>query len=130
VDIWAVKTDANGNKIWDKTIGGKGDDSPWCVKETMDGGYIIAGSSTSGISGDKTDSCRGDYDFWIIKLNSAGKVQWDKTIGGNDRDEVKSVVEIKKNHFVIAGIAFSDKLGDKTDSTRGTPDYWIVYLND
>ena len=128
-DIWVIRTDENGNKIWDKTIGGKDDDSPWCIKQTIDGGYIIGATSKSEISGDKTDTCRGNYDFWIIKLNKNGKTEWNKTIGGNDYDEVKDIAEISKNQFVIAGITFSDKSGDKTDYTRGAPDYWIVYLN-
>ncbi|MEO8415244.1 MAG: hypothetical protein ABI472_16415 [Ginsengibacter sp.] len=130
VDIWVVRIDSKGNKMWDKTIGGNGDDSnPWCAKQTMDGGYIVGARSNSGISGDKTDSCRGNYDFWIVKLNSKGNVQWDKTIGGNDYEELKGLAEIKKNNFIITGTSNSGKNGDKTDSSRGAADYWIMYLN-
>ncbi|MEP7232535.1 MAG: hypothetical protein ABI691_19900 [Ginsengibacter sp.] len=131
MDIWVIKTDKNGNKMWDKTLGGNADDrQPWCVNQTLDGGYIIGAMSKSGISGDKTDSCRGNYDFWVIKLNSTGKIEWDKTIGGNGYDELRGIEEIKKNQFIITGISGSDKSGDKTAITRGEADYWIVYLND
>jgi hypothetical protein len=86
--------------------------------------------SNSGISGDKTDSCRGGFDCWIIKLNQNGKIEWDKTIGGNNYDELRGIEEVKKDHYVLAGTSDSDISGDKTDSSRGKGDYWIVYLNE
>ena len=130
-DIWLVKTDSAGNRLWDKTIGGKyNDGEAHSIKQTLDGGYIIGMKSNSGISGDKTDSCRGDYDYWIVKLNRYGEIQWDKTIGGNGYDDLKGIEEIEKNHFIIVGNSTSEKNGDKTDSSRGDADYWIVYLNE
>ena len=86
--------------------------------------------SRSNISGDKTDSCRGNFDFWVVKLDKDGNVNWDKTIGGNDYDELRSIEEIEKDHFLITGFTKSGKSGDKTDSSRGREDFWIVYLND
>jgi hypothetical protein len=130
-DCWLVKIDSSGNKIWDKTIGGSDDEIEFFgLNITRDGGYIIGGMSRSNISGDKTDSCRGNFDFWVVKLDKGGNVNWDKTIGGNDYDELRSIEEIEKDHFLITGFTKSDKSGDKTDSSRGMEDFWIVYLND
>jgi hypothetical protein len=130
-DYWVVKTDSSGHKQWDKTIGGIGEENnPFQVKQTIDGGYIIAGISNSKISGDKTDSCRGDFDYWIVRLNNNGTLNWDKTIGGNKYDEVRGIKEIGKGHFVVAGFTRSSNSNDRTDTLRGKADFWIVYLNE
>jgi hypothetical protein len=130
-DIWLVKIDHLGKKLWDKTIGGSGDDSPApgaiFVTENE---YFIGGNSTSPISGDKTDSCRGDDDYWIVKLDKTGSKKWDKTIGGNSKDALGGFAEIAKGYFVIAGLSASDISGDKKDSSKGKADYWIVYFNE
>ncbi len=131
-DIWVVEIDSSGKKIWDKTIGGNDEDYPALdgILLTLDGGYILCGKSISGISGDKTEPCKGDYDYWIIKFSKTGKKEWDKTIGGSSYENLVGVVEIARNHFVLAGQSDSGVSGDKTDSSRGIGDYWIVYLND
>lgn len=130
-DYWVLKIDSSGNKIWDKTIGGKGDDTyPWGFQPTLDGGYIIGGRSNSGKSGDKTESCRGDFDYWIVKLDKAGNLEWDKTIGGSGFDELTDLAEIEKGHFMVAGFSKSGISGDKTEACRRKEDYWIIYLND
>ncbi len=68
-DYWIIKTDANGVKQWDKTLGGNGYDQLNLLQQTADGGYILGGYSESGISGDKTEA-RGLKDYWIVKLSS------------------------------------------------------------
>src|SRR3954449_8389752 len=76
---------------WQKTIGGSNDDSLTTIVPTADGGFIVSGYSNSNVSGNKTqNSIAGSFDYWIVKLNSIGNVQWDKTIGGirTDRDPV------------------------------------------
>ena len=87
-DYWIVKTDANGNKQWDKTFGGSSDDQLYSFQQTTDGGYISGGRSTSGISGDKTEASKGSYDYWIVKTDANGNKQWDKTFGGSNVDEL------------------------------------------
>ncbi len=55
---------------WQKTVGGNNNDLIYSIIQTTDGGYILGGTSASNISGEKTDSCRGDYDFWIVKTDA------------------------------------------------------------
>ncbi|TKK65547.1 hypothetical protein FC093_19715 [Ilyomonas limi] len=132
IDYWIIKLDVAGNIQWDKTIGGNNTDFLRTLQQTSDGGYILGGESLSPISGEKTENGRGDTDYWIVKLNSNGKVQWDKTIGGSNEDACYAVSEIKKNHYVVGGYSYSGISGDRTGGNRGkvdkTADYWLVEL--
>jgi hypothetical protein len=62
-DYWVVKLDANGAKLWDRRYGGDKDDYLYAVRNTADGGFLLGGYSFSGISGDRTQSNRGQCDF-------------------------------------------------------------------
>src|SRR5262249_38877963 len=84
VDYWVVKTDAPGNILWARSFGGSGDDECFSVKQTSDGGYVLAGYSNSGASStNKTEGNFGGYDFWVVKLDLSGNKQWDRTFGGS-----------------------------------------------
>ena len=82
-DYWIIKINELGGIEWQKTIGGTDNDYENCLALTADGGYIVGGHSISPISGDKTEASIGGYDFWIVKLNATGTIQWQNTIGGN-----------------------------------------------
>lgn len=128
-DYWIVKIDNAGNIEWDNTIGGTGDEGFSSLDQTSDGGYIIGGTSHSVISGDKTEGLVGDNDYWIVKLNSAGVVEWDETIGGLWDDILTSVEQTSDGGYIIGGYSKSDASGDKSENTIGTDylyDYWIV----
>src|SRR5258705_42422 len=75
-DFWIVKTDSLGNKQWDKDFGGTDDDLLFSIQQTTDGGFILAGYSKSGVSGNKTQALRGGEDYWIVKTDSLGIQQW------------------------------------------------------
>jgi hypothetical protein len=70
-DYWVVKVDANGSKQWDKTFGGSSGDALNSLQQTRDGGFMLAGHSTSSLSGDKTQLGQGGYDYWLVKLGAA-----------------------------------------------------------
>ncbi len=128
-DYWIVKIDNAGNVEWDNTIGGTGDEGFSSLDQTSDGGYIIGGTSHSAISGDKTEGLIGDNDYWIVKLNSAGVVEWDETIGGLWDDILTSVEQTSDGGYIIGGYSESDASGDKSENSIGTDylfDYWIV----
>src|SRR5258707_134026 len=112
---------------WQNTIGGSDDDEIFAVQQTSDGGYILGGSSYSNISGDKTENCLGGYDYWILKLDSIGNIQWQNTIGGTFDDELYSLQQTSDGGYILGGRSSSDISGDKTEnSINGSNDYWII----
>jgi len=127
-DIWVIKLDSNGNKLWDKTIGGDSSES---------GGYIailnnkiyLASSSFSGISGLKTENSKGGLDYWITKLDSSGNLIWDKTIGGNNNDCIGDIAVVNGNKLLISGSSSSGISGDKNEVCRINNDYWIYCID-
>jgi hypothetical protein len=131
-DYWIIKTDSLGNKQWDKDFGGTDDDVLYSLHQTTDGGYILGGSSGSGISGDKTQPLwggTGDADYWIIKIDSLGNKQWDKDFGGTDYDALFSLQQTNDEGYILGGRSNSGISGDKTQGCWGYTDYWIVKID-
>ncbi len=128
-DYWLLKLDTSGNIIWQKTIGGNSSDFAETLSATSDGGCIIGGESTSDISGDKTENSKGGSDYWIVKLDATGNIQWDKTIGGSGGESLNSIIQTSDDGFLLSGRSSSDISGDKTENSLGGSDFWIVKLN-
>ena len=128
IDYWIVKLDASGNIEWDNTIGGSGSDNLFDISLTSDGGYIVAGSSTSGISGDKTEAAVGN-DYWILKLDGSGNIEWQNTIGGSTEDIPASIVQTGDGGYIVGGKSNSANSGDKTEAAVGGNDYWVIKLD-
>ncbi|MBK9402340.1 MAG: hypothetical protein IPN36_16300, partial [Bacteroidetes bacterium] len=125
-DYWIVKTDSLGNIQWQNTIGGILEDELFALQQTADGGYILGGKSRSDISGDKTENSQGGYDYWIVKTDSIGNIQWQNTIGGSINDELNSIHQTADGGFILGGFSGSGISGDKTENCLGGYDYWIV----
>jgi Secretion system C-terminal sorting domain len=128
-DYWIVKLDSLGQLQWQKTIGGNAYDVLYMAKHTLDGGYILGGNSTSDISGDKTEYCRGGFDMWLVKTDSIGNIQWQKTIGGYSSDEMMSIAQTADSGYIFGGYSQSNIGGEKTDNCRGVTDFWIIKTN-
>ena len=128
-DFWALKLDASGNIVWQKSIGGSLVDRPQAAFQTSDGGYIIGGFSNSPISGDKTENTRGGNDYWIVKLDENGLVEWNRTYGGNDSDVLRDMIQLNNGGFLVAGYSKSNISGDKSENSQGDYDGWILKLD-
>ncbi len=128
-DYWIVKVDSVGNIMWQNLIGGSGNDYVSCVEQTNDGGYFIGGYSDSGISGDKTENAVGGRDYWVIKLDSIGNIQWQKTIGGTKNDELYVCRKTFEGGYILGGVSESNISGNKIENSRGGFDYWFIILD-
>ncbi|PSR55170.1 hypothetical protein AHMF7605_17475 [Adhaeribacter arboris] len=128
-DFWIVKSDKLGKKLWDKRYGGSEDDFLNALIQTLDGGYILAGSSMSSRSGDKTQTSRGGRDYWVVKISNTGVKQWDKRFGGSGADELKKIIPLASGHFILAGTSNSPANGDKSQAARGGQDYWLIKIS-
>src|SRR5690606_35571484 len=129
IDYWVVKLDSSGNIEWQKTIGGSGEDVLWTIKQTIDEGYILGGYSNSDISGDKTENSRGGFDYWILKLNTSGAIEWQKTLGGGRNDRLRSIYESDTENVIIGWESRSGISGERTEEINGTNDSWIIEIN-
>ncbi len=130
-DFWVVKIDVTGRKVWDKTLGGVSHDEVVSVTSTNDGGYLLAGSSSSSASGDKTEISNGpDDDYWVVKIDDQGNKLWDKTIGGNSYEWLSSSLLAHNGNYLLAGNSNSNASADKSENSKGGTDYWIVELKE
>lgn len=124
-DCWVVKLDASGVLQWQKTLGGSGVDLANSIHQTLDGGYIV-GASTSSNDGDVTGNSGGAYDYWVVKLNGSGSLQWQKAMGGSGDDRSASTWRTSDGGSILAGLSNSND-GDVSGNNGGY-DYWVVKL--
>jgi hypothetical protein len=109
-DVYLVKTDSIGDTLWTHTYGGTGNDKGSKVRQTFDGGYIIGGYTDSyGV---------GMTDFWAIKTDSSGNLEWAKTYGGSENDKCFSIRETSDGGFIMTG--FTESYG------AGYMDFFLV----
>ena len=99
-DYWITKINPTGNVEWQKSLGGNQNDRPNGIQQTQDGGYIVAGSSTSN-NGDVSGN-HGNSDFWVVKLNSVGNITWQKSLGGSDLDIGRSIQQTSDGGYIVA----------------------------
>jgi hypothetical protein len=112
-DIWVMRLDASGGVLWQKTYGGSSDEFGRSVLPTSDGGFVVAGDTESFGAGAK--------DVWILKLTSAGLVDWEKTLGGTG-DETPYSVRLAGDDGCTIG-AGTESFG------AGNDDFWVIHLN-
>ncbi len=120
-DYWIIKLDSSGDIEWQNTIGGNDIDRLYRAQETIDGGYILGGYSGSAISGDKIEGSHGSHDYWLLKLDSIGNIQWQNTIGGNLSD-LLYIEQTVDGSYILAGSSESDSTSDKTEANIGGKD--------
>jgi len=100
-DYWLLKLDSNGNKLWSKTYGGSNDDAATNITKTSDGGYLLSGYSRS-VDGDVTTNA-GFQDYWLIKIDSSGNIQWEKSFGFAGTDQAFKIFEMSNGNYFATG---------------------------
>lgn len=130
-DYWVVKLSESGMMEWQKCLGGYSADIGYCIYQTTDGGYVVAGSSHSD-DGDVTENHPADngsntYDYWITRLDTSGNLLWQKSFGGSDDDEAISIQQISDGNFIVAGYSESND-GDVSDN-YGLRDFWVIKID-
>jgi predicted secreted protein len=109
-DFWLVKVDAAGNLLWNQTYGGTGNEYAYHVEQTLDGGYVLLGQTTSfGV---------GSTDFWLVKTDGSGNMQWNKTYGGTGSDIGIHVLQTGDGGYAL--------LGHTISFGAGSNDAWLI----
>ena len=132
-DYWLLRIDSAGNKVWDKTYGGKDDDILYLITPLDNGDYLLGGTSKSDIGFEKSENSRGikNNDFWLIRIDSTGNLLWDKTFGGNGGEELRAITPVLGGGFLLAGYTTSTGTGkdDVSTPTHGYRDYWVMCMD-
>jgi hypothetical protein len=152
-DVLIVKLDKNGKEISQLILGGKGLDEVEKMIPTKDGGVLLgvysrsseirgsgSGLSDSGANSGTTTSNPvsrypkstnnfGEGDYWIIKLNKDGKVEWEKNYGGTGDDHLRTLA-MTTSGFIIGGESRSERSGNKTVGVEEGTDLWLISLNE
>jgi len=123
-DYWLVRTNPNGTLLGQNSYGGSGDDIPYALQQTFDGGYALAGYTASD-NGNITNNL-GGLDFWVVKTIDTGVLDWQRTLGGSDDDLASSLVATADGGYLVAGSTKSEDQ-DVTNG-RGGEDFWAVKL--
>jgi hypothetical protein len=128
-DGWIVKLDMAGRTEWTKCYGGSGDEDIIRIIPTNDGGYMFAGrggSKDGDVSGHHGSTSKSD--IWIVKIDSAGVIIWQKSYGGTGTDAPFGLARTDDSAYVIAG--YSDSKDGDVTGNHGLMDYWVLKIND
>ncbi|WP_294300016.1 T9SS type A sorting domain-containing protein [uncultured Chryseobacterium sp.] len=128
-DILIVRLDKNGKELSQLVLGGKGLDEVEKMIPTKDGGVLLGSYSRSNAGGTKKTENFGEGDYWIIKLNKDGKVEWEKSFGGKSDDHLKTL-SLASTGYLIGGESRSEQSGSKSVGIEEGTDLWIVSLNE
>ena len=123
LDFWVVKISNLGSVEWQKALGGSNEDIANSIKQTSDGGYIVAGH-TKSVDGDVSGN-HGNLDYWVVKLSSTGVLEWQKTLGGAAWDTAEEVCQTKDGGYIVTGYAGSGSIAGQ----HGSFDNWVVKLS-
>jgi len=124
-DYWIVNLSSSGNLIWQRRLGGSKDEHAQEVQQTTDGGYVVAGYSYSNDAHVKGN--HGGFDYWVVKLNQSGLIEWQKCLGGSKWEFAHSIQQTTDGGYIVAGNTDSND-GD-VSGHHGDYDLWVVKLN-
>ena len=114
---------------WQQVLGGVHSEYLYDVKSTPDYGFLLAGSSFSEDSGNKSEKGQGDLDYFLWKMDESGKLEWQKVFGGSGSDYLYSVGMTSEGGYILGGSSDSPVSGDKTEAGFGNMDFWVIKIN-
>ena len=123
-DLWIIKITSEGTLLWEKSLGGSSFDVGRSISKTQDHGFLISGSSRSTDGNLETN--KGQNDAWVLKINSSGNLEWQKTVGGSEVDFFYDVVELSDQTIVVVGD--SNSSNEDITENKGFTDLLILKL--
>lgn len=126
-DYWIVKTDSFANIQWQKCFGGSGPDFAYEIQQTFDSGYVVTGIEHDLQNDGDVIVSYGDGDYWVLKLDKTGNLQWQKTLGGSAYENTYSILQTSDSGYVVAGNSSSNDWD--VAGQHGAGDNWIVKLD-
>jgi hypothetical protein len=122
-------------RVADYTFGGSGQEECAGIVPTSDGGFVVGGSTSSGVSGEVTIAPRGTgtseapIDYWLFKLDAQGNKLWEQRYGGNGDDRLLKVLPAAHGGYLLCGWSNSTISGDMTAPLKGAQNYWVVRVD-
>lgn len=124
-DFWVNRLDSSGNIVWNKTYGGTSTDIAYDIKATADGGYLICGYAISN-DGDVSGNHGGTADAWVIKIDYAGTLLWQKCYGGTALDKFRKLYATSDGGFIAVGSTLSNDGDVSGHYNTASTDEWVV----
>jgi hypothetical protein len=129
-DYWVIKLDSKGNIQWQQTYGGMYADELKKIIPTPDGGYFVAGVSNSPYSADKTSEVQGISDYWVLKLDKDGAIEWQQTYGGDAEDQLRDAIALRDGGFLLGGSSNSGSAYQKLVAAKKGFDFWVLKIDE
>jgi hypothetical protein len=131
-DFWALKLTADGEKVWSKTYGGSNDEEGNSIQKTNDGGYILSGYSRSS-DGDVGGN-EGFQDFWIVKIDGSGTLQWEQHYGFAGGEQCFTAFPTSDGGYFASGLLdVTGSNGQGNDDGRnpehGVGEFWGIKMD-
>jgi hypothetical protein len=126
-DIWVIKLNQNGTLVWKTALGGSSEEVANAITSAADGGYVIAGYTTSSDGDISNNQHPSTYEAWVIKINADGQKVWQSTFGGSDQDYAVSITTTPNNGYIIAG--YTNSKNDDASGNLGRSDAWVLKLD-
>ena len=129
IDFWLLRLSATGQLLWEKTWGGNSFDQLSELSVSASGEIFAAGTTLSGISGDKTTPAYGSFDFVMAVFNLNGQFLFDKTYGSTLNDNCYAIAYNGNGGFLLSGLSDSPAGFTKSQNARGLNDFWMVKID-
>lgn len=124
-DIWLVKVDNSGNILWEKSYGGSNSELYGKIFEMPGNGYLLITSSSS--MDENVGGNNGSADYWIVKIDENGEIDWENNFGGSDYEVPVSAISTFTNEYIIVG--YSDSNDGDVSNPKGNFDFWVIKID-